>query len=669
MKRKYSESDIELAIKEHHRNPDIKISNLAEKFKIPRTTLVGRLRGAKCKKGQPATNTKLKAVEEKSICTYIDHLDSLNLAVRPELITDAANYILKERSSPDLQPDDIPVVGKLWTSRFIRRNKYLKQRQQVIEAKRKAAEDPDVINNYFQLLKKAIIGFGITPEDTWNMDESGFRIGVGKDQLIITKRHHKHYFSSPENRESATVIEAISAGGSFIPAFVILSGKQHMARWYSKGLDGKMKISVTSTGYTNDEITFNWLEHFEEHTKKQQVGAWRLLILDGHGSHHTIEFIQYCRDHGIIPFGMPAHLTHILQPLDVVIFQPLKHYYRKNLDIILRDGIANISKPEFLYLIQKSREQTLQHSSILSAFRNTGIWPFDPLVVLRKVTAKRGLRTPSPLLTNKVTENSGSPEFDTPYTCRQANLLADDVTKELLDSPLAPALTQKLQNLIKGTIFHATTALQLLRSQADKAEATEAFWRRRSGKNRPLQVGGTLQMDNARHMVRNKDEADEQEVIAKAVDTVTKTFKSNVTKPLEWRITQLRKAWWMFEDNKERIVDALKKDLNKHRQEALPIDVVGIQSAILEALKHIKAWNADERPARTNPLNLLGGARIRREPKGVALIISAWNYPFMELFEPMVAAIAAGCTTILKPSELAPASQELITRIVPRYLD
>ncbi len=154
-----------------------------------------------------------------------------------------------------------------------------------------------------------------------------------------------------------------------------------------------------------------------------------------------------------------------------------------------------------------------------------------------------------------------------------------------------------------------------------------------------------------------------------AVDTVTKTFKSNVTKPLEWRITQLRKAWWMFEDNKERIVDALKKDLNKHRQEALPIDVVGIQGAILEALKHIKAWNADSRPARTNPLNLLGGARIRREPKGVALIISAWNYPFMELFEPLVAALAAGCTTILKPSELAPASQELIQRIVPQYLD
>lgn len=125
----------------------------------------------------------------------------------------------------------------------------------------------------------------------------------------------------------------------------------------------------------------------------------------------------------------------------------------------------------------------------------------------------------------------------------------------------------------------------------------------------------------------------------------------------------------MFEDNKERIVDVLKQDLNKHRQEALPIDVVGIQAAILEALKNIKKWNADEKPGRTNPLNLLGGARIRREPKGVALIISAWNYPFMELFEPMVGALAAGCAVILKPSELAPAAQNLIVRMVPRYLD
>lgn len=125
----------------------------------------------------------------------------------------------------------------------------------------------------------------------------------------------------------------------------------------------------------------------------------------------------------------------------------------------------------------------------------------------------------------------------------------------------------------------------------------------------------------------------------------------------------------MLEDNRERIVTALNQDLNKHRQETLPVDVAGIQNACLEALGKIKEWTKDEKPRRTDPLNLFGGARIRKEPKGVTLIISAWNYPFMELFEPMLSAIAAGCTTILKPSELAPASEKLIAEIVPKYLD
>ncbi|QUC22408.1 uncharacterized protein UV8b_06649 [Ustilaginoidea virens] len=154
-----------------------------------------------------------------------------------------------------------------------------------------------------------------------------------------------------------------------------------------------------------------------------------------------------------------------------------------------------------------------------------------------------------------------------------------------------------------------------------------------------------------------------------AFDTVSNTFKANTTKPLAWRIRQLRKTWWMLHDNRERIVQALHADLNKHRQETLPVDVAGIQNACLEALANIRRWTRDETPRRTDPLNLFGGARIRKEPKGVSLIIAAWNYPFMELFEPMICAIAAGCTAVLKPSELAPASERLIAEMVPEYLD
>lgn len=154
-----------------------------------------------------------------------------------------------------------------------------------------------------------------------------------------------------------------------------------------------------------------------------------------------------------------------------------------------------------------------------------------------------------------------------------------------------------------------------------------------------------------------------------ALNIVTQTFRSNRTKSIDWRIKQLRKTWWMLQDNLERMVQALNADLNKHRQETLPVDVVGVQSVCLEALANVKSWAKDEKPRRTDPFNLVGGGRIRKEPKGVALIISAWNYPFMELFEPMISAISAGCAIILKPSELAPASERLIAEMVPKYLD
>ena len=75
---------------------------------------------------------------------------------------------------------------------------------------------------------------------------------------------------------------------------------------------------------------------------------------------------------------MPPYLTHILQPLDVVVFQPLKHYHAKALDVVVRDGCLQITKSEFLATIELVRRQALKKSTILSAFKRTGIVPWNP---------------------------------------------------------------------------------------------------------------------------------------------------------------------------------------------------------------------------------------------------------------------------------------------------
>lgn len=476
-----------------------KVATVAREFGVPSGRLRYRLEGRQPKAGQEAKNTRLSRPEEKALCRYIDRLDHINLAVRVEFVTDAANHILRERSGQT----DPPPVGPNWTSRFLKRHGYFKKRQKRLHVERQASEDLTRVNQYYQNLQRVIQENDIPPEDLWNMDETGFRIGVGKDQLIVTKRTRAHYFGIPENRESATAIEAISAHGEVIPVFLILSGQMHMASWYQlPELDPDTVIRPTPTGYSNDVISLEWLQHFDRHSARTSRGSKRLLILDGHGSHHTRQFIQYCDNHNIIPFGMPPNLTHVLQPLDVVVFQPLKHYHAKALDVMVRDGLVNITKLEFLSCIQQVRLQAFKKSTIRSAFRKTGIWPFNPQVVLQSLEARQAKRTPTP-----PNSEPNSSEFETPLTLRQINKVADKLEVALEeDESLDPSFAHVVGRFIRGSLSLATELVQTKRDLGRTKMAERIQQQRKAMKHVQLRSGGVLSVAQGREMVQQKGE-------------------------------------------------------------------------------------------------------------------------------------------------------------------
>ncbi|KAL3469488.1 Aldehyde/histidinol dehydrogenase [Aspergillus californicus] len=154
-----------------------------------------------------------------------------------------------------------------------------------------------------------------------------------------------------------------------------------------------------------------------------------------------------------------------------------------------------------------------------------------------------------------------------------------------------------------------------------------------------------------------------------AYNKVRATFDAGKTKDKAWRRQQLKRAYWMLEDNKDRIRSALHADLHRHQQESDFADYRSAQNDILEHIQHLDKWTKDEKPSRMNLLNFFGNTTVRQEPLGVTLIIGAWNYPLLLLLQPMVAAIAAGCAMILKPSDMATACQDLLIEIIPKYLD
>jgi hypothetical protein len=80
----------------------------------------------------------------------------------------------------------------------------------------------------------------------------------------------------------------------------------------------------------------------------RKVGVYRLLILDGHESHLNQNFKDYCLEHKILTLCMPPHSSHVLQPLDVVCFLPLKRKYSQRIRDLARQRIFHINKEGFL---------------------------------------------------------------------------------------------------------------------------------------------------------------------------------------------------------------------------------------------------------------------------------------------------------------------------------
>ena len=134
------------------------------------------------------------------------------------------------------------------------------------------------------------------------------------------------------------------------------------------------------------------------------------------------------------------------------------------------------------------------------------------------------------------------------------------------------------------------------------------------------------------------------------------------------RVTQLRQLKRLLEENDERISAALAADLGKSPIESFTTETSFVIGEVEHALEHLGAWM---QPIRVRvPLTLRpGNARVVRQPLGVVLIMAAWNYPLHLTLAPLVGALAAGNTAVLKPSEAAPATSAMIAELVPRYLD
>jgi len=161
------------------------------------------------------------------------------------------------------------------------------------------------------------------------------------------------------SREMLTVLESVSALGVALPLFVVYKGKGHYMGWHLETDDPKVRLAYSKNGWTDDQLGVAWLrEHFEPKTYTNHP---RFLILDGH-------VYQFALEKNIQIICLPAHSTHLLQPLDVGIFDPLQHYYRKAADTHMRDTRTGVKKGTFWTFYSEARALMFLPKTIQSAF-------------------------------------------------------------------------------------------------------------------------------------------------------------------------------------------------------------------------------------------------------------------------------------------------------------
>jgi len=146
------------------------------------------------------------------------------------------------------------------------------------------------------------------------------------------------------------------------------------------------------------------------------------------------------------------------------------------------------------------------------------------------------------------------------------------------------------------------------------------------------------------------------------------TYAEGTTRPLGWRVDQLKGLLRLLDEGEDELLGALATDLGKPRLEGWSADLAVTAAEVRYSLAHIKRWSRPER-VRLPLLAFPGRGSIHPEPLGVALVIAPWNYPVQLLLTPMAAAISAGNCVVGKPSEVAPATSAALARLVPRYLD
>lgn len=367
----YTQRDLENAMEAVRSNRD-SLSSASSKYNIPRTTLHYKLRGRASRQEAREPQQALSAQAETFLAKRILEFSKMGCSPTHRIVRRMAMELV------DGEP-----LGQRWVYNFLRRQPSLKALKGIrIDYERMEGVTHQKICTFFEVYYQEPFR-SIKEENIFNMDETGLMMGQAstRTELVIGSATRKRVFTkNSPNREWVSIIECISATGVAVRPLVIFKGINFQAQWMPSVEEVELtswEFKCTPRGWTDNITAMEWLtEIFIPSTRPEDAEDWRLLILDGHVTHSQEDFMVECWKHKIYLCYLIPHSSHVLQPLDVGVFGPLKRAYKDQIDITgYENPTAPIDKVRFVKCYAEARERAFSAENIKSGFRATGMYP------------------------------------------------------------------------------------------------------------------------------------------------------------------------------------------------------------------------------------------------------------------------------------------------------
>ena len=272
------------------------------------------------------------------------------------------------------------IAGYKWAKGYLARNPDIVVKKcSNLSVARAMAANPTNIQQWFAKYLAVLEQFEIhSPEQIWSGDETGVQNVPAVSKVLGHQSTTAHRQVSGEQGETSTVLTFVNACGRVCPPMVIHKGTHVNQSWLTNQQGAR--VAATTNGYITKSKFHEYAIRFVLFLKRNGLlDRTHLLIIDSHKSHvYNYPFLQYMLSNNIQVMAIPAHCSHIVQPLDNVPFACFKRSWEKHLDNWNFQHLgALLNNSNFFTVFNRAFYSAMSESNIRAGFKNTGIYPVN----------------------------------------------------------------------------------------------------------------------------------------------------------------------------------------------------------------------------------------------------------------------------------------------------